>query len=990
MKPRVLFLVAVVAASIGCNNSSVSGARPRCGDGHVDPGEACDDGSANAALPDACRENCLRPTCGDGIRDTGEECDEGTGNSDERPGACRSGCVAAHCGDGVEDEGEECDDGAGNSDERPGACRSSCLRAHCGDGVEDEGEECDDGAGNSDVLPDACRTSCSPASCGDGVLDLGETCDDGPANSDVEANRCRSDCTPSRCGDGVRDAGEGCDAGAANDDRRPGACRTGCVVPRCGDGVTDPGEECDAGEEASDTAPDTCRTTCVRPSCGDGVVDGEAGETCDDADDDRFDGCHECVFHVDYCQWESERPVDATGGAPWSGEELLLEDTLVGAANRQGLPCVQGGPVDRLFALPIPRAGNLVVRVRSVDGGFTPAVGIRPECARGSLACVQAPGPGEEAVAVAGVTPADQIRWFVVEAAAGAPGPFEVRLEIVPTLPPGAACAGDETAGSCAEGLVCHDPDADGLGSCVRLLPVGEDCDPPERFGVCTTGLCVCEVAGCTTGTCRSTCGDEVIQPWEECDDGEVLGADNCTPECLLAGRSCETPFRLDLEPGPDGRYQWEADTTIGAATFTASCGHTGESPELYGAFTAPSSGDWVFRLEVPRTYKLDPLWAPVLSVVGGSCASRSERACADSSAGMPTVRLRLAQGETVWPIVDGDTQEFSAHGPFSLAVQRVTCGDGVVGLGEECDDGNSADDDNCRSDCSSAGTSCTNPWTLAWDGSRREAVWSGWLSRGTTDFGSSCGYETNQDLIARFVAPTAGRYSFVQTGDRSTGTALSLRNGAACTTATELACRHHVHSGSPRVLVRELAAGEVVWVVLEQLWKLPPETGAFTLRVKPLVCGDGEAVLPEECDDGNPVAGDGCSSTCTLEAAESEPNNLLGQADPVGPTGLVTGRIGADVDPDWFAFSAIAGLEYTFRLYAGMVGGCGDPDGSGIPGLDLELFDDHGQPVGTSLRAAPAACYESVWTAPATGTYYLRVLAAAAGEEHRYFLEVR
>jgi cysteine-rich repeat protein len=34
-----------------------------------------------------------------------------------------------------------------------------------------------------------------------------------------------------------------------------------------------------------------------------------------------------------------------------------------------------------------------------------------------------------------------------------------------------------------------------------------------------------------------------------------------------------------------------------------------------------------------------------------------------------------------------------------------------------------------------------------------------------------------------------------------------------------------------------------------------------------PPLCGDGAETGDEQCDDGNTVSGDGCSSTCTLEA---------------------------------------------------------------------------------------------------------------------------
>ena len=42
------------------------------------------------------------------------------------------------------------------------------------------------------------------------------------------------------------------------------------------------------------------------------------------------------------------------------------------------------------------------------------------------------------------------------------------------------------------------------------------------------------------------------------------------------------------------------------------------------------------------------------------------------------------------------------------------------------------------------------------------------------------------------------------------------------------------------------------------------PELGAAQ------TCGNGVAEAPEECDDGNPASGDGCSATCQLENASA------------------------------------------------------------------------------------------------------------------------
>jgi cysteine-rich repeat protein len=41
------------------------------------------------------------------------------------------------------------------------------------------------------------------------------------------------------------------------------------------------------------------------------------------------------------------------------------------------------------------------------------------------------------------------------------------------------------------------------------------------------------------------------------------------------------------------------------------------------------------------------------------------------------------------------------------------------------------------------------------------------------------------------------------------------------------------------------------------------------------VICGDGVLHTPEQCDDGNTMNGDGCSSTCQFETTpETEPND--------------------------------------------------------------------------------------------------------------------
>lgn len=63
-----------------------------CGNGVIDAGEACDDGSSNSdTAPDACRTDCGLATCGDNLKDTNEQCD-GADRGD-CPGSCADDCT---------------------------------------------------------------------------------------------------------------------------------------------------------------------------------------------------------------------------------------------------------------------------------------------------------------------------------------------------------------------------------------------------------------------------------------------------------------------------------------------------------------------------------------------------------------------------------------------------------------------------------------------------------------------------------------------------------------------------------------------------------------------------------------------------------------------------------------------------------------------------------------------------------------------------------
>jgi len=156
---------------------------PKCGDGHKDPLEACDNGSNNGACPQVCSDSCMINSCavcGNGVQETGEECDKGTQNGSPCPNTCGidcklNTCATPVCGNGVQETSEECDDGVTNGD-CPASCSAvSCKKnscgGHCGNGVVEAGEACEPALVISKACADinsdwtqgvlACNSNCS-------------------------------------------------------------------------------------------------------------------------------------------------------------------------------------------------------------------------------------------------------------------------------------------------------------------------------------------------------------------------------------------------------------------------------------------------------------------------------------------------------------------------------------------------------------------------------------------------------------------------------------------------------------------------------------------------------------------------------------------------------------------------------------------------------------------------------------------------------------
>jgi len=531
---------------------------PICGDGILQPGEACDDG--NPIPGDGCSGVCtiepgfVCPTpgqlcvavviqiCGDGLVEGSEACDDGndksgdgcsgictveSGWSCELPGQpCVPSVSPSVCGNGAVESGEQCDDGNTLSGD---GCSATCqLEAHwtcptpnkpcvavayCGDGVVQtaRGEQCDDGnATPGDGCSGICALepgySCPTAGakciktwvCGNGKVDPGEACDDGNTSP---GDGCSADCT-------TVEPGYTCPKAANN---TGGPC-TKAPANVCGNGIIGTGEGCDDGNTNSgDGCSSTCKPeagwTCPAAGqackriefCGDSIVSLDISEQCDDGNTQGGDGCSpQCTIEPNYvCPTAGQRCVSTVkcGDSQISGAEQCDDgDTASGDG------CSSTCQLEPGWTCPVVGAGC-----------------VAKACGDGILAGTEQCDDGDT-ISGNGCSSTCQ-------------------------LEPGYACGPDAwhlsaPSTQCYQ-TVCGDGHKEGTEQCDdgNLRPF-DGCTP-----TCTNEP-KCGYPNNDTSQayqCFSVCGDGIKMPDEQCDDGNLQNGDGCSSTCKIEpGFACD------------------------------------------------------------------------------------------------------------------------------------------------------------------------------------------------------------------------------------------------------------------------------------------------------------------------------------------------------------------------------------------------------------------------------------------------------------------
>lgn len=726
-----------------CDNSTPQNC-VRCGDGTVQPTncpngncEQCDDG--NRFDRDGCSASCqLEPGwtcppgescffCGNGIKEAAEACDDGNTTGGD---GCDASCAI--------EAGWDCR-------VLSGSLRSTCDT--CGNGRRRLDEECDDGnavAGDGCTAcildsgwncPDPGGIACN--NCGNGIVEGYEVCDVGPVSGAGCLDACMTIaphyyCSPTggpcyECGDGVLDPNEACDDGNTGDGD---GCRGDCRQ-------VEPGWIC--GGDGSGG------TTCTL--CGNGVLDPTAGETCDDGNDIAGDGCSSCAVDDGWNCFPS------VGSNPLSrsrcdecGNRVVLGDEQCDDGNTaDGDGCSSSCTTETGWTCPAlggrcSNCGNGAIEPgEACDEGNDTSAGCAPDCSR--------------------ITD----DWYCPQAGVACEECGDGQIGLGEVCDDGNAASGDGCRSDCRqieEGWLCSgEPSACTLcGNGIVDSGAGETCDDGNSSpGDGCSATCRVEAGpyNCVTpGLPCEECGDGILDAHEACDDGNVLGtgagpADGCAADCqavdpgwacVLPGTECGLCGNGTIEgteqcddgtpAGGDGcaacvlEDGWACDDT-GCVSLGCGDGFVAGNEECDDGNTVGGDGCSV-RCQVEDGYSCPATGGTCVDNVCGDTIVAPDEQCDDgnfvSGDGCVNCLFEGFCGDgAVGADQNGDPEQCDSGGvsvagcdgacqwvPGYACVgdapdyvcQATTCGDGILGNLEACDDGNTDGGDGCDASC--------------------------------------------------------------------------------------------------------------------------------------------------------------------------------------------------------------------------------------------------------------------------------------------------
>lgn len=377
-------------------------------------------------------------------------------------------------------------------------------------------------------------------------------------------------------------------------------------------------------------------------------------------------------------------------------------------------------------------------------------------------------------------------------------------------------------------------------------------------------------------------CGNGQAEYPEQCDDGNTIDGDGCSATCGLEDTS--TPSAC---PGMAYRVTDKAsfagDTsalTNGGGSATG-CLFTGSGPNAVYAITPAVTG--ALKLDLLANFP-NALLHIRRECEGTTNTSQFDCAAATQALTPISTVVPVFAEQTIFVFVDSNAESNAGLYTLNATLSAAACGDGLVGAGEECDDGNATDGDGCSATCTieRAVESYTCPGkpirlqgdapglrTLRVQGTTAPAPGETLpASKWSSTTAANC-QSTARDVVYQLTSDIDGYLKATVTGTQANLFA-SLRSSCVVGQATAPiagACSKASTGNGPKTFYAPVSKETPYYLVVDG--NVAASEGPFVLDLElaPSVCGNSVVEGGETCDDGATDDGDGCSATCQLEA---------------------------------------------------------------------------------------------------------------------------
>lgn len=421
-------------------------------------------------------------------------------------------------------------------------------------------------------------------------------------------------------------------------------------------------------------------------------------------------------------------------------------------------------------------------------------------------------------------------------------------------------------------------------------------------------------------------CGNGYAEYPEECDDGNTLDGDGCSSTCTIEGDTSlwsECPG-VGYRVATTGSFAGDTSTLKNGGGSALACGtssgsNSGAGPNAVYAITP----------EITGALKLDLLadYPNALLHVRRECAGTTNTSQYDCVAATEkltplTMTVPVFAEQTIFAFVDSSATANSGLYTLNATLTPAACGNGILDGGEECDDGNTDDDDGCSATCTveidTASHTCPGKAIrLESDipGLRKHTVRGSTVVTGTTPVSkwsttTTCG-STSPDVVYELTSDIDGYLTAIVKG--SFNAAISVRGACDPGSTAPLVCTREASGNGPKTLRAAIDKNKPYYLVIDAY--SANTTGVFELDlgIEPSVCGNGLVEGGETCDDGATEDGDGCSSTCQLETEKAR--DLCATAPAIGLNAEGDGTYTAKIVSGTTNLTHTAGVNATHTL---------------------------------------------------------------------------